>query len=159
MVKSMTTYYSDQPIDHSIIENSRHCMFLAGPTPRSNDVKSWRPDAIDVLERAKYDGVVFIPEFDTTNMPQWDYLHQVSWETWGLINAKVIVFWVPRVLETMPAFTTNVEFGRFIDSGRVIYGRPDDSVRNGYLDWLYEDVTGDKPHNNLDSLMLEATTR
>lgn len=55
----------------------------------------------------------------------------------------------------MPAFTTNVEFGYWIskNSEKVIYGRPDESEKNRYLDWLYQTETGKKPINNLTDLL------
>ena len=56
----------------------------------------------------------------------------------------------------MPAFTTNVEFGRYIGSGRVVYGRPDNAEKCRYLDWLYQDVTGNKYHNTLKGTLEEA---
>ena len=56
----------------------------------------------------------------------------------------------------MPAFTTNVEFGYWIHSGKIIYGRPDNSRKNGYLDWLYEKDTNKKPYNNIEGLLKEA---
>ena len=44
----------------------------------------------------------------------------------------------------MPAFTTNVEFGYYLckNPRKVYYGRPDDSEKNKYLDWLFELETG-----------------
>src|SRR5512146_94052 len=61
-------------------------VFLAGPTPRSADVASWRPD-----------------------------------------------------LRTLPGFTTNVEFGLDVTTGRAVLGCPPDCPnpeRNRYLIWL-----------------------
>ena len=45
----------------------------------------------------------------------------------------------------MPAFTTNVEFGRYITSSKFLYGRPPDSVKNRYLDWMYQDYGYGQP--------------
>ena len=59
------------------------------------------------------------------------------WEREALINATVILFWVPRKLPDMSAFTTNVEFGYWLHSGKVVYGRPNDASKIKYLDWLY----------------------
>ena len=129
-------------------------IFLAGPTPRSVDVKSWRPEAIKILRDLKFDGTVLIPEHKSSG--NFNYLNQVEWEWEGLEGCSKIVFWVPRDLKTMPAFTTNVEFGSYVRSGRVIYGRPDNSPKNDYLDWLYGKVTGKEPFNNLTKLLSEA---
>lgn len=65
------------------------------------------------------------------------------------------MFWIPRSLPNMPAFTTNVEYGYWIskNSEKVIYGRPDDSEKNRYLDWLYKTETGKMPINDLTMLL------
>jgi hypothetical protein len=108
----MNVVYSNHPIQ--IQKNS---IFLAGPTPRSKDVKSWRPDA-------------------------------------HLENCSLVVFWVPRKFPDMPALTTNVEFGSYVRSGRMLYGRPNDSEKNRYL--LYTKLTERVPHTNLNDLLKEA---
>ena len=107
-------------------------LFLAGPTPRSNDVESWRNEALSYLKNKGFDGVVFIPE---PRDQKWhkDYDRQVNWEEDFLNMADCIVFWVPRELETMPAFTTNVEFGAWCESGKVVFGAPPDAPKNTYL--------------------------
>ena len=75
------------------------------------------------------------------------------WERLALTEASVITFWIPRKLPDMPAFTTNVEFGYWLPTGKVIYGRPNDAVKIKYLDWLYELDYNKKPHNNLLKLL------
>ena len=67
-----------------------------------------------------------------------DYTDQAAWEREALSEASTIVFWVPRELETMPAFTTNVEFGYWINRNKIVYGRPDEARKIKYLDWLYD---------------------
>jgi 8-oxo-dGTP pyrophosphatase MutT (NUDIX family) len=60
----------------------------------------------------------------------------VEWENEGLNQADVIVFWIPRDLKKLPGFTTNVEFGLWVKSGKVILGCPDNCPnpeRNRYL--------------------------
>jgi hypothetical protein len=66
------------------------------------------------------------------------------------------VFWVPRDLVTFPGFTTNVEFGRYVGSGRCIYGRPPGSPQTKYLDWLYRKLTGGQPEESLRGTLLAA---
>jgi hypothetical protein len=134
---------------------SSNSIFLAGPTPRSSSVKSWRPEAISILESLDFSGVVYVPEHKNP-VPNYDYLKQVEWEYACLEQAGVVVFWVPRKLPDMPAFTTNVEFGRYVGSGRVFYGRPDWAEKKGYLDWLYRKVTGKEPITELTTLLQEA---
>ena len=105
-------------------------IFLAGPTPRSAEVASWRPEMIELLrERWSGDGllVIFVPERFV------GYTEQVEWEERCLHLADVVLFYVPRDLETLPGFTTNVEWGMWHDSGRVVLGAPPDAPRNRYL--------------------------
>ena len=120
----MKINYSNQ----EVLKNEKS-IFLAGPTPRREDVKTWRIEACDKLEKFGFDGIVYVPEY-SANIPLESYDNQVEWERDALSNASVIAFWVPRDLKDMPAFTTNVEFGYWIHSGKIIYGRPDDSEKN-----------------------------
>lgn len=110
-------------------------IFLAGPTPRSKDVLSWRPEAISTLSSLGFNGTVLVPEPFA-----YDYLTQVQWERIGLFKCNVIAFWVPRDLKTMPAFITNIEFGYWMakDPKKVVYGRPPHTPKNDYLDWLFK---------------------
>jgi hypothetical protein len=128
-------------------------IFLAGPTPRSPEVMSWRPLAIDLLQKAGFDGTVFVPErTDWSTMVNYD--DQVEWEWAGLEEATVIAFWVPRELKTMPAYTTNVEFGLFVKSVQTVYGRPPNAPKTRYLDQLYRRWHGGRSiHEALDTLM------
>jgi len=130
----MKIVYSDDPIDSELLRFDT--IFLAGPTPRNPDVKSWRPEAIQELIIQNFDGVILIPEFKSFQS-RIDFLDQVNWERFWLENCKKIVCWVPRNMTNMPALTTNVEFGRYVTSGRLYYGRPDGACHTNYLDWLY----------------------
>lgn len=112
----------------------RKSIFLAGPTPRNKKTMSWRPDALKILKELKYDGIVFFPEFRNDKMPKgWTYKKQCDWEHKCLNMADVILFWVPRKLRTMPAFTTNVEFGLYANSGRIVFGAPPRAQKIDYL--------------------------
>jgi ADP-ribose pyrophosphatase YjhB (NUDIX family) len=109
-------------------------VFLAGPTPRRADVPSWRPDVIEEIEQRHKIGllVVFVPEPpDGSRYPAYD--DQIAWEERWLDAADVILFWVPRAMSTLPGLTTNVEFGRYESSGRVVFGAPDDAEHVKYL--------------------------
>ncbi len=146
----MKVNYSNQPPikDH-------YSIFLAGPTPRKIDVPSWRPDALKVLEGIGFQGTVYVPEHDPKLPPAYDYLEQVEWEYTCLEGAGAICFWIPRKLPDMPAFTTNVEFGRYVGSGRIFYGRPAWAEKKGYLDWLYGKVTGKTPCADMEQLFTQ----
>lgn len=151
----MKVNYSDE----EVLKDNKS-IFLAGPTPRSIEVVSWREEAIKVLDELGYDGIVYVPEKKEDNRA-FNYDNQVWWEREALFNATTIVFWIPRKIDTLPAFTTNVEFGYWIskDNEKVVYGRPDDSVKNKYLDWLYETETENKPYNDLNELLENAVKK
>ena len=143
----MKINYSDQ----EVIKGEKS-IFLAGPTPRDNNIISWRKDACKYLEERGFDGVVYVPEFSDWK-PLESYNNQVMWEREALTEATVIVFWIPRKLPDMPAFTTNVEFGYWLHTGKVLYGRPDGAVKTRYLDWLYELDYNKKPINEIEKLL------
>lgn len=114
-------------------------VFLAGPLPRTDDVASWNPEAIAHLrEQWTRDGrlVVFTPELRAGVLS--DYTGQIEWEHRGMHDADVVLFWVPRDLETMPAFTTNIEWGIWYGTGKVVYGAPPTAEKNEYLHYLAE---------------------
>ncbi|WP_236787992.1 nucleoside 2-deoxyribosyltransferase domain-containing protein [Amycolatopsis sp. GM8] len=108
-------------------------IFLCGPTPRTEDVDGWRPKAIAEITsqwRVEGDLVVFVPE--PRNGERWpDYDDNRTWELrWG-DRADVVLFWIPRG-PGLPGHTTNDEFGRWKDSGRVVLGTPPDAEHVNY---------------------------
>lgn len=114
------------------LHKSKFNIFLAGPTPREITVQSWRPEFIETLKNKGFQGTVIAPENRVLGSP-YDFDSQIPWEVNGLNAATLVVFWIPRKLDTMPAFTTNIEFGEFMHSGKVIVGYPPDSVNNRYV--------------------------
>ena len=143
-------YYGDK------IEKNNKAISLCGPTTRSNKIISWRKEAIDILKNIGYDGIVYIPEAKDKNFAFKTKEDQLFWERECYINSNVIVFWVPRKFPSMLGLTTNVEFGYWLKSKKCIYGRPDDSYRTDYLDWLYNLEDNKKPENSLDELLRQA---
>ena len=139
----MRVNFSDE-----VVLKGKKSIFLAGPTPREEKVASWRVDAVKKLEELGFDGVVFVPEYSTL-VPKTNYVDQANWEREALTEATVILFWIPRSLPDMPGFSTNVEFGYWLHSKKVIYGRPDGAPKTKYLDVLYEMEYGQKPFNSL----------
>jgi hypothetical protein len=146
----MHILFADQPL-----EVRPPSIFLAGPTPRSVDVPSWRPEALDILRGLKFAGAVLVPERRDWTV-QFDYLDQVEWEYNGLESCTVVAFWVPRDPSALPGFTTNVEFGRYVGSGRCVYGRPAGAPQTRYLDWLYRKLTGRQPTTTLPQTLASA---
>ena len=143
----MRVNFSDE-----VVLKGKKSIFLAGPTPREAEVASWRIEAVKKLEELGFDGVVFVPEYSTW-VPKSDYVAQANWEREALTEATVILFWIPRSLPDMPGFSTNVEFGYWLHSKKVIYGRPDGAPKTKYLDWLYKTDYNEEPFNDLNKLL------
>jgi len=139
-----------------MVEESADSIFLAGPThrikddkelkrlPRSSQPKKekseeepvhrWREDALEFLEEKGFNGVVYIPEWEFNSKPEdWTYSRQVDWEKGAMTAAKVILFWIPRELHVLPGFTTNVEFGEWLNSGKIVAGAPLDTLKIRYI--------------------------
>ncbi|MFZ4138535.1 nucleoside 2-deoxyribosyltransferase domain-containing protein [Streptomyces koyangensis] len=121
------------------IPTSGPSVFLAGPTPRlGGAVESWRPAAVEALAE-QWTG----PETLTVLTPESrggkraaHYDDQVGWETAARQAASAVLFWIPRDLAVLPGFTTNVEFGLDIGTGRAVLGCPPGCAnpeRNRYL--------------------------
>ncbi len=122
-------YYYDQ-----LPQTLTKSIFLAGPTYRGDKSKSWRKEALLLLEELKYDGVVIIPEpqSDIIDDKLLEYNTTVEWER-KMINAcDIILFWIPRSDE-LPGFTTNIEYGNFINSQKIVVGSPIDAPKVRYL--------------------------
>lgn len=112
---------------------SRHSIFLAGPSPRDQETLNWRPDAVALLRSAGFTGQVFQP-LPRDGVWAKEYLDQVSWEVEYLKKVTVIMFWVPRDLVKLPGFTTNVEYGRYLESGKIVLGFPKGAPKTRYLE-------------------------
>lgn len=147
----MRVIYSDQNLQFD-----QPSIFLAGPTHRKeNEIvpgSFWRRDAVKLLELYGHTGTVFVPELSTAES-QFDYENQVDWEYEALEKSSLIAFWIPRNMKSLSGLTTNVEFGRYVGRNHTLYGRPDDSEKNRYLDWLYYKIHRRQPLNDLRELM------
>ncbi|MCA9354568.1 MAG: hypothetical protein KC877_03560 [Candidatus Kaiserbacteria bacterium] len=133
-------------------ESWSSAIFLAGPTPRAETtVPSWRPDALQYLEHLGYDGVVFVPE-DENGTWQHDYIDQIEWEEMCLHFSDVILFWIPRDLAEMPAFTTNDEWGfwKAKDPMKLVLGTPPNAPKVRYQRY-YADKLHIPTHDTLQA--------
>lgn len=159
----MQLIFSDQDFPTVITKS----MFLAGPSPRKAEQFDWRHTALQYLEAINYTGTVFIPIpkdkfYGNDDQPGWTYYGQIEWEKKGRNIADVIVFWVDREIDIkdkdlgMPGFTTNVEFGKDLNSGKIFYGRPDTAPKCRYLDNLYEELNKEVV-NTLENLLEQVT--
>jgi len=153
----ITEVYADEtpPISYQA------AIFLVGPTPRVHDVESWRPAALQIIrQHANHiDLVVFIPEARNGHRYSGEPA-QMAWEKKYLEMADAILAWVPRNLATsLTGLTTHIEFGHYLTSGKLFYGRPDEAEHTRYLDWMYTDVTGRTPVNQLETLVITVISR
>lgn len=146
----MIINYSDQKV-----LKGKKSIFLAGPTPRDKNTISWRPNSCNILRDYGFDGIVYVPEYSSFK-PKESYTDQALWEHEALMSATVIAFWIPRCIPSMMGLTTNVEFGYYLHTGKVLYGRPDNAEKIKYLDWIYEFDYNKKPFNTLEDLLKNA---
>ncbi|MBI5044588.1 MAG: nucleoside 2-deoxyribosyltransferase domain-containing protein [Candidatus Levybacteria bacterium] len=122
--------YAREDFDPSTIGRS---IFLAGPTPRSKRVPSWRKKALNFLSQMVATPLtVFVPEDHDGTFHKAFFDDQVEWEEKALTAATVIAFWIPRDLRTLPGFTTNDEFGAWKRSGKVVLGVPPETPKTRY---------------------------
>ncbi len=152
--------FSDQSIPKKITKS----IFLAGPSPRTKDINDWRHDALSLFEKNKFDGTIFIPVpkerfYGKDDSPDWTYDNQVEWECKARNVSDIILFWIPRDIKNgMPAFTTNIEFGEDIHSGKIIYGRPDNAEKCRYLDKRIVEIK-ENVFNDLNELIQYGITK
>jgi len=126
-------------------------IFLAGPSPRGYGEgfpPDWRDEAFPMFEKRNFMGRLFVPRPSNGNSTTYD--GQIEWELHHLDLADVIMFWVPRKLPGMEGLTTNCEFGLYVKSGRVVYGRPDDALQIRYLDHIGRKYANLEPYNTLE---------
>jgi hypothetical protein len=132
-------------------------IFLAGPTSRKGE-DIWRNECINLFTLHSHKDInLIVPEPFLGN-----YKEQVEFEHNYLTNSKVVLFWVPRDFSKEHyALTTNIEFGFFVSPflekrPNLVYGRPENSDKNQYLDYCYEKFYNKTPHINLLDLVKEA---
>lgn len=132
-------------------------IMLVGPTPRSPEVPSWRPEAVRILEKIGYDGVVFVPEREDTTWRH-SYDDQIETEERMLHMADCIVCWIPRDMATMPALTTNDEYGCWKYSGKVVFGAPRTATSVRYQQY-YAQKLHIPAHDTLEATLAGAVER
>lgn len=115
-------------------------VFLAGPTPSDPNTPSWRPQAIEYLRSINFKGYVFVPERENGWSDNFEYDEQIEWEESALATSRCILFWIPRELEKMPAFTTNIEWGYWTAKkpSKLVLGAPKDAPKMDYLRYYAE---------------------
>lgn len=136
------------------IKEENKSIFLAGPTPRSNIVKSWRPKAIELFSDLGFAGTIFIPELRSGPSSEFEYDKQIDWEHTALEKADVILFWIPRNLVNMPGFTTNIELGYWLAKNpkKMIVGSPECASKMDYINFCCS-KEGIQTANTLEDLV------
>lgn len=122
------------------LEKYSPSIFLAGPTVRGHQQHlqpSWRFEAADLFRERGFEGALIIPEFWDITESDKERVDLPLWEYEGLKTADCILFWIPRTRELI-GLTTNFELGYWMkDRKKLVYGRPDDAYRTGYLDIIW----------------------
>ena len=155
----MQIVYSDQEFPE-LVEMS---IFLAGPSPRKKGVWDPRRGILEELAARGYKGTVYVPVPEKKFLggdedPSWTYDDQIEWECKARERADVVAFWVAREMQELPGFTTNIEFGEDLGSGKVVYGRPAGAPKCKYLDRRAQ-MAGISVHESIESLASEALER
>ena len=108
-------------------------IFLAGPSPRQKGDINWRPAALTILDVLGFTGGVFVPLPRDGEWKSSEKVSQWDWEDEYLQKAESIAFWIPRDLVRAPGFTTNIEFGEYMKSGKIAIGSPLHAKGMGYI--------------------------
>jgi len=142
------------PLDNTP-KNIISSIFLAGPVPRTQTI-SWRTYAEQYLREHNYNGTIYNPEVSTANYENY-YNEQFAWEHDKLDKSDIIVFWIPRKLKNQEALglTTNIEFGLYAKSNKLIVGCPSDADEVKYIEKCCEE--NNIPYYNTLEEVLDAT--
>lgn len=146
-------YYNDK----LNLDTHSPSIFLGGPTSRGIYRTAWRARALDLLEILDYSGIVIVPElkyperdniediFGTgkcpvSNMKVTTY-NILKWETSGLDQSTVNLFWMPFSVgheadpTSLPGFTTRSEVIREMMRcpHKVVLGMPIRAISGGHI--------------------------
>ncbi len=126
-MEDLKIVYAQSPLPTKVTKT----IYLAGPTDRNLRPTAWRQKALEILRDLNFDGHVFVPEFEGG---KWNGNRdaQFEWENQAMSRADAIVFWMARDLEKLPGFTTNIEWGLYVNSGKVVWGAPDGAPK---IEW------------------------
>jgi 8-oxo-dGTP diphosphatase len=108
-------------------------LFLAGPSEPHGRPTAWRQEAIQILRDLRFDGHVFVPDFEE-GWANGNLDAQFDWVTEAMDRADAIVFWVPRDLQTLHGYSTNIEWGLYARSRNVVWGAPEDAQLVGWAE-------------------------
>lgn len=113
-------------------------VFLAGPTPRSEHVQGWREDVVSFFGEREFEGTVMLPEMENGWGTDFEYAEQIEWELEAMERADIILFHIPRKIDGMPGFTTNVEFGYWLakDKNKIRLSIPKRAEKCDYIRYI-----------------------
>jgi len=120
---------------HQKWDKNEPCILLAGPRPRIEEEDSWYPRAIELLQKLNFNGGVIIPIPADSKFIDEDAM-QAQWDTEYLERATAIAFWIPRGLNTLQGYTTNIHYGMTVKSKKIVLGYPPSAVKMRYLQQL-----------------------
>ena len=89
-----------------------------------------------------------------------EYSDQIEWEHNALQRSNIILFWVPRDVKNMPAFTTNIEWGYWMakNPNKLVLGYPKKAPKMKYMKY-YADKLGIPSTNKLKDAIEIAVNR
>ena len=151
---AMRTLFYDDVMLHGPIASS---IFLAGPTS-SGARTAWRNDALSLLDQRGFAGTAIVPEFrdgtfadlapkrfgeppsPVAGMRATSF-NILQWETTGIENATVALFWMPFAIAhvddpaSLPGFTTRAEVSRELarDPARIVLGMPASALSGSHI--------------------------
>lgn len=137
MVREMTPLHDDPKVIMTGEPTERGGMFLMGPTDRKA-YTAWRIEALALIRKARYNGLIYVPEFrDATRARDFGGTECVRWE-WGAIqHATVVLCWCCWRKEGAPGLgsTTRheVAFEMALRPRNVIIGIDKDSDSTSWL--------------------------
>lgn len=119
----------------SLTENTKPTIFLAGPVPRDHHPEHWRKDAIDYLDQKQFTGTVYCPMLQGCQyIPDHEYNGtHMDWEYDAMHKSDLILFWMPRDMKRYLALTSNIEWGMWFDTGKVVLGYPTDAEHMDHI--------------------------
>lgn len=159
MSELLVRYYDDEPKESGLLGKT---IFLAGCSVRSPADKSWRPEAIELFRRFGFDGTLFAPEMKAGGFPRDRWAYVVEWEDWHLNRADCILFWISRDFKKWFGYTTNIEWGRWERSGKVVLGTPPGTRKVRYIRYYAKKLgipTSDTLEDTVKSAMTMVATK
>jgi 8-oxo-dGTP pyrophosphatase MutT (NUDIX family) len=98
-------------------------VYLMGPSPQQDGDASWRPAALEALDQAGYEGVVFVPELRSyrpkSGITPDELVRLVAWQSWCQEAADALLMWLPA---SLPGRHTFSELGKWASSGKLVIG-------------------------------------